>query len=254
MTTNTPSTDHNDTEIGVATVNRALSILEAFSHSKPGLTLAELSEATGLYKSTLLRLYESLNHFGYINRNELGVFTLGPRPMRLASIYKSSLHPAEIVMPFLRSLAERTRESAALYVRAGNTRLCAYRVSSPRAITDNVNEGDTLALFSGASGKVLLAFSGEKGLDFEKIRDAMVYASLGERDPEVASVSSPIFGANEELIGALAISGPIQRFTPEQIVLLKRIVLEVAAQMTTSFGGDPDSYASVLQSQTPSLL
>lgn len=239
-------------EIGVAAVNRALTILEAFTQEKRALTLAELSEATGLYKSTLLRLIESLSHFGYISRSGTGVFTVGPRAMRLAAIYKTSLHPAEIVMPCLRSLAERTRESAALYVRSGHMRMCAYRVSSPRAVSDNVNEGDMLPLSSGASGKILLAFSGEKGVDFDRIREAMVCVSLGERDPEVAAVSCPVFAAGDDLKGALAVSGPIHRFPPELIAAVQPLLLDAARQLTTSFGGDPALYDRVLAG--PELL
>lgn len=241
MSKNTPKPGvaEADADGGVAAVNRALAILDAFTHEKRALTLAELSAATGLYKSTLLRLYESLNRFGYLNRADSGVFTVGPKPMRLAAIYKANLHPAEIVMPFLRTLAERTRESAALYVRSGSTRLCAYRVSSPRAVSDNVNEGDMLPLFSGASGKVLLAFSGEKGADFDRIRQALVCISLGERDPEVAAIACPVFAAGQELKGALAVSGPIHRFTPEQLEAIEPLLLDAARQMTICFGGDP---------------
>jgi DNA-binding IclR family transcriptional regulator len=242
MTHDTSNTQ-TDTELGVAAVNRALAMLDAFTQEKRALSLAELSEATGLYKSTLLRLYESLNRFGYMNRSESGMFTIGPRPMRLAAIYKTNLHPAEVVMPALRTLSERTRESAALYVRAGNARVCAYRVSSPRAVSDNVNEGDMLPLFSGASGKILLAFSGEKGADFDRIRETMICASLGERDPEVAAISCPVFAAGEELKGALALSGPIHRFNAQLIALMEPVLLESAREMTTAFGGDPAVYA-----------
>jgi len=242
MKKNVEKSESDDPEIGVAAVNRALSVLEVFSYEKRAFTLAELSEATGLYKSTLVRLYDSLKHFGYMDRSETGIFTLGPRPLRLAAIYKTNLHPAEVVMPSLRVMVERTRESAALYTRTGNSRVCAYRVSSPRGVSDNVNEGDVLPLHSGASGKILLAFSGEKGVDFDRIRQSMVAVSLGERDPEVAAVSSPVFGEGQALKGALAISGPIHRFTPEVVAHIKPIVFESAVQLTTAFGGESSAY------------
>ena len=49
---------------GVAAVNRALSILVAFDGQAAPLSLSELSRGTGLYKSTILRLLESLLSFG----------------------------------------------------------------------------------------------------------------------------------------------------------------------------------------------
>jgi len=41
---------------GVASVDRALEILAAFEPTDEALTLAELAQRTGLYKSTILRI------------------------------------------------------------------------------------------------------------------------------------------------------------------------------------------------------
>ena len=51
----------------VASVERALSILEAFSDGTSRLSLAELSVRTGFYRSTILRLTDSLRRFGYMS-------------------------------------------------------------------------------------------------------------------------------------------------------------------------------------------
>ena len=144
--------------VGVAAVNRALSLLAAFSSQHRCFTLTQLAEQTGLYKSTVLRLAESLESAGYLFRDREGIYTLGPAPLRLAAIYRSSLHPSEFVMPVLRELSSLTGESAAMYTRAGDKRLCAYRISSPRAISDNVQQDELLSLDKGAGGHVLLAF------------------------------------------------------------------------------------------------
>ena len=56
-------------EGGVAAVDRALSILGAFSESDAKLSLAEISKRTGLYNSTVLRLMKSLEKFGYMYRS-----------------------------------------------------------------------------------------------------------------------------------------------------------------------------------------
>src|SRR5258708_25933095 len=45
---------------GVAAVERALAILDAFGPEDPRLTLAELSQRTTFYKSTILRIAQSL--------------------------------------------------------------------------------------------------------------------------------------------------------------------------------------------------
>ena len=229
-------------ENGVAAVNRALSLLAAFSRSESALTLAQLAERSGLYKSTILRLCESLEAFGYLQRSPDGRYRPGPAPLRLAAIYQSNLHPAEVVMPVLRALAQHTGESAALYVRAGDQRLCAYRATSPRAITDNVRQGDLLPLKQGAGGHVLLAFSGEPGKRYTLLRQRMVSITIGQRDKETAALACPVFGSDQRLEGALSLSGPIQRFTPDAIAAMGERLLTAARQLTTALGGDADAF------------
>lgn len=237
-----PLKDETENHPGVAAVNRALSMLEAFTKEHPALSLAQLAQRTGLYKSTLLRLSESLEHFGYLQRSQAGVFTLGPAPMRLATLYQSSLHPAEIVMPVLRELVAQTSESAAFYVRAGNQRLCAYRVPSSRAVSDNVRQGELLALECGAGGHILLAFSGKVGQRYTDIRQQLYSVTKGERDHETAAVACPVFGPGQALEGALSLSGPIQRFTDPAIKSMKELLQEAARRLTTALGGDTEPY------------
>jgi len=232
-----PLPDH----VGVAAVNRALSILRAFSKDSAALSLAQLAERTGLYKSTILRLAESLEAFGYLGRSATGAFTLGPAPMRLAAVYQTGLHPAETVMPVLRELAQATSESAAFYVRSGSQRLCAYRVGSPRAIGDNLQAGDMLPLDRGAAGHVLLAFAGARGASYERVRADLISVTLGERDRETAAIACPVFGVAQRLEGALSLSGPVHRFTPSAIKRMRRDILAAARRLTAALGGDTDT-------------
>ena len=53
---------------GVAAVERALAILDAFTEQDRSLTLAQVATRTGFYKSTILRLAASLEKKGYLIR------------------------------------------------------------------------------------------------------------------------------------------------------------------------------------------
>lgn len=243
-TSSTSGVDDQTEGVGVAAVNRALSLLAAFSKQHRSFTLTQLAEHTGLYKSTVLRLAESLEVAGYLYRDREGIYTLGPAPLRLAALYRSSLHPSEFVMPALRELSSLTGESAALYTRAGNKRLCAYRISSPRAISDNVQQDELLPLDKGAGGHVLQAFSGEAGERYEDIRSNSYCLTLGERDHETAAMACPIFGAAQKLEGALSVSGPLHRFTPEAVHTIHMHLIATATKITMHFGGDPTVFSS----------
>lgn len=233
-------------ECGVAAVNRALSILDTFTGDMPVLTLAQISQRTGLYKSTILRLLQSLEQFGYVRRTEGGAYVLGATPTRLAALATKSLHPAELVMPVLRALVEATRESASFYVRAGNMRLCAYRVDSPRSVRDHVQVGQLIPLAKGAGGRVLHQFHGMAAGDVAKAASQFVKFTRGERDSETAALACPVFGTGNHLEGALSVSGPIHRFDAKVVARIRRNLVASARELTRNFHGDTTLYSGAL--------
>ncbi len=195
----------------VEAVDRALSLLDAFNGGKPSLSLRELAELTGMYKSTILRLSGSLEHFGYLSRDEHGEFRLGPALVRLASL--SQRDNASLIRPVLQRLADETEETASFYVREGGERVCLFRCNSRQEIRHHLDEGARMALNRGASGRVLLAFADEPGEPFATIRREGYYLSKGERASDVAAVAVPVRAVNGSLVGALSVSGLRSRFT-----------------------------------------
>jgi len=97
-------------EGGVAAVDRALSILDAFCESDAKLSLAEISKRTGLYKSTILRLMKSLEKFGYMYRSDDGAYTLGAKTLFLGTLYQRQFRTSEIVPPVLRKIVAELKE------------------------------------------------------------------------------------------------------------------------------------------------
>jgi DNA-binding IclR family transcriptional regulator len=227
---------------GVAAVERALLILDSFRDSEAGLSLAELSKRTGLYKSTILRLIESLERFDYIRRVPDGTFAVGWKPFRLGAIYQRQFRLADHVRPALELLTIKLNESASFYVPEDGRRVCLYRVESSRSIRDTIREGDSLPLDTGAGGHVLMAFMGMPGDRYAEIRRTLVARSFGERDPETAAIAAPVFRMGRELAGALSLSGPRYRFEGEEARIMSAPLLEVARSLTMSLGGLVDIF------------
>ena len=196
---------------GVAAVDRALTILDAFTDNDRKLTLAELAKRTGLYKSTVIRLAKSLERARYLLRSEDGTYRLGSKVLLLGALYQKNFGTADIVPQTLRQIVEELHEGASFYVRDEAQRLCLHRIESPRAVRDSIHVGDRLPLTVGAAGHVILAFSGLTGERYDQIRKNMYAASFGERDPETAAVACPVLGPDQKFIGALSVSGPRYR-------------------------------------------
>jgi DNA-binding IclR family transcriptional regulator len=201
----------------VEAVERALDLLEAFSDDQNIMTLKDLSEATGFYKSTILRLAGSLIRYQYLMRREDGSYQIGPALLRLGEIFRYNFDSSEVVRPVLRELSRQFNESAAFYIKHEDLRICLYRANANRAIRHEIKEGAQLSLKRGASGRILLAYSGGSDKVSEIIRTQGWYLSEGERDPDVAALSVPVFSPKQKLLGALSISGLRSRFTSEFI-------------------------------------
>ncbi|HKX41745.1 MAG TPA: IclR family transcriptional regulator [Burkholderiaceae bacterium] len=229
-------TNEDDSDGGVAAVDRALSILDALTDDKT--SLAELSKRTGLYKSTLLRLLKSLEKFGYVLRSEDGSYRLGSKLLYLGSLYQRHFDLSAIVPPVLRQLADELHEGASFYVADGEHRVVLHRADASRTVRDLVHEGDRFTLTLGAAGHVLRAFSDARGARFDRIRAAMYAASYGERDPEVAAVACPVFGHGNRLAGAISVSGPRYRIEALGEAKIVPVLFKHCQALTRTLGGD----------------
>ena len=171
---------------GVAVLDRAFAILNAFGPSDDRLSLAELSRRTDLYKSTVLRLLGALEHGGFIRRLTNGQYAIGPQPLRLAALYQRSFQVGPVIDPILQQLSRDLGETASLYVRHGDQRLVLFRVEPTRAVRVSISIGEEFPINKGASGKVLLAFTDTQDPRWEEVRERLWAVSHGERDPETA--------------------------------------------------------------------
>jgi DNA-binding IclR family transcriptional regulator len=176
------------------------------------MTLTQLAGETGLHKSTILRLTNSMAIYGFIQRDSDGVFSVGPSVWRLGLIFRRDFTRREHVAPALRMLADATGETASFYVRSGNERVCLYRENSPNLLRFHVEEGMRLRLSTGASGMVLRHFSGEDVGDTSTFNSFGTAMSVGETNPNISSVSTPVFSRGGALQGALTVSGLASRF------------------------------------------
>lgn len=226
------------TSSGIDVLDRAAAILFAFRRDDLPLTLTELSERTGLYKSTLSRLAGALCHHRLLTRLEDGRFRVGPAALRLAAAYEAGFSLGDVLLSPMRELSAETGEAVSFHVREGDHRVCLYRIASRHSIRAEVQPGDVQPLERGAGGRVLLAFAGEAGAPYDEIRRCCVYMSVGERDPETAGLSAPVFDARGRLVGALGIVGPASRMGPAEMEQYRPRLLQFAARATLALGGD----------------
>ena len=86
-------------------------------------------------------------------------YHLGPRFLRLANRALRELPLRDLAHPVLTRLSETTGESAQLYVRSVDERVCVDAVESPSELRTIVAVGAALPLTKGSAGKLFLAWA-----------------------------------------------------------------------------------------------
>ena len=223
---------------GVAAVERALAILNSFQPGEGSLSLHDIAERTGLYKSTILRLIATLAQSHCIQRLDDGRYQLGSMLLHWGSMYQASMRLEDHVLPVLRKLVEQTLEGASFFTREENVRVCLFRVDSTRTLRDHVRAGDLLPLDKGAAGRVLCGFD-PQFQPKKRTPASPVVLTIGEREPDIAALAAPVFGAGGALRGALAVSGPSTRFDAAAISKISAAVYDAAVDLTRRLGGHP---------------
>ncbi|APZ52206.1 IclR family transcriptional regulator [Salipiger abyssi] len=223
---------------GVEAVDKALRILSLFDSRSPTLSLGEISERSGLVKSSALRLLISLQNAGYITMTTDKRYAVGVEAFRIGQVYQHSLRLEEVIRPVLEDLVRKTGESGSFFRREGNMRVCLFRADTHQPLREHVAEGDAVEIGKGAAGHVFMTYGALAGDvpagadDLARLPDV----SIGERGPGIAGMSAPIFAVGQGMIGALSLSGPSLRLTEERITEMKPHVLAAAATICTRLG------------------
>jgi DNA-binding IclR family transcriptional regulator len=226
---------------GVGVLDRAVDVLDAVEQGARSFT--SIAEATGLTKPTAHRMITALQAHGFLMHVDGVGYALGPRLLNLATTALRELPLRQLARPALEQLARTTGESAQLYVRHGNRRICIDAVESENELRTIVQIGASLPLSRGSAGKIFLAWGPPSDEDVEDIWQSIATTrrrgwadSYGEREEGVGSVSAPIFGPNRHLLAAISVSGPRSRLAPLRSKRYGHAVVGAAKQVEQLIG------------------
>jgi DNA-binding IclR family transcriptional regulator len=236
-----------DNSSGVGVLDKAAVVLSALEAGPA--TLAGLVNATGLARPTAHRLAVALEHHRLVSRDMQGRFILGPRLAELAAAAGEDRLLAA-AGPVLTHLRDVTGESAQLYRRQGDFRVCVAASERVSGLRDTVPVGSALPMTAGSGAQILLAWEepdrlhrGLQGARFTATTLAGVRRrgwaqSIAEREQGVASVSAAVRGPNNRVIAAVSVSGPIERLTRQPGRLHAEAVMNAAGKLTEAIKRD----------------
>ena len=220
---------------GVQSIERAFTILRALSLGPSGVT--DLSERTGLPKSTVSRLLSSLEFERAVSQLDDGTYELGGGISDLGSTIRGGQNAIEIARPHMVELMELTGEAVGLNRFDGSAVRTLLQVDDPASavvVRDWTGEPTPphavpagLAVLAHSSRAVQTAFL-EQDLErhtdrtvtepealrerFATIREDGYAWVFGEFTEDINSVAAPIADSNGRTTMALHIHGPAFRF------------------------------------------
>ncbi|HTU78084.1 MAG TPA: IclR family transcriptional regulator [Solirubrobacteraceae bacterium] len=243
----------------VASVARALSLLEALRESERDVGVNELARKIGVSPSTASRLLATLEGAGLVQREEGGPFRLGMGLVSLADRVLARLDLRALARPVLEALMERTGETATLSVPGEREAITVDSVPSRASVVSMARLGRPSVAHATAVGKVMLAFGGKGGrvslprerelrpltertiTDRAKLAEEVLaarrrgYATVfGEREVDVNAIAAPVFDRTGALAAILGLQAPAARLRDPTRLLAD--LRDGAATLTRALG------------------
>lgn len=255
----------------VRAVDRAIEILQAFSSSKPSMSVLEIQQQVPLSRPTLYRLLETLAAHGLVRSHGTPQrFSLDYCVGRLAQSWTGGLDPVRVGRPIIESLHEQTKETVGLFIARDRQHVCVLELPSPHVMSMSRGIGPMDSLARGASGKAILAFTNEKDLeavlrtlpkgvdrnllleDLAAIRRDGHKIARGEIFAGAVGIAAPYFDHAGTVAGSIIVFGPDVRFDEDRIAWTARRVMESATELSAALGHAPSRGAKPGRASSPS--
>lgn len=239
---------------GAQAALRAVRLLKLFTPNRAELQLNDVAQLARLNKTTAHRLLRALQSEGLIDRNsETGGYSLGPALMALGVQALSSNNLRLRARPLLKRLAEESGETATLEIPIDDSMLILDEVTGDHVIGASANVGTRWPIYATSTGKALIAFE-ENGLarlgehlkpltprtiverselerQLGRIRRTGIAETIDELENGFSGIATVVRGGHGDVLGAMSICGPTQRFDDHRRARLAAALLSAAEQL-----------------------
>lgn len=222
---------------GPRSITRVFDVMKILATTKEGMTLAELSSAVEVPKSTLIDTLRGLCELRYVMQTD-GGYMLGPAAYHFASRIVANRSAPAMIRAAVKQLAAETGESVGFAIADWEIGQAFYSeaVNSTQPVRYAMEPGLRVPLYASAAGRVLLAFADPERVEgylsqanlkiltnetrtspveirenLATIRRQGYCASFGEMLRDTAAIAVPVQGSAGENVGALMLAAPLER-------------------------------------------
>ena len=228
----------------ITALARGLQVLRCFRASERYLGNQEFAERTGLPKPTISRLTHTLTGLGYLDYSPtFGKYSLGASVLSLSYPYLAGLDVRDVARPLMNELAEYSQATVSLGARDSVNMIYLEISQGSQMFRMHMAVGSRVPHGTTAMGRAYLAAlpQGQRAefmeqyreitpkKEWPKLRAGIEQAvedharygfclSLGEWNPEVWAVGTPMVSGDASRILAFNVSGPIFNMTRAKLI------------------------------------
>lgn len=243
---------------GNVTADRALAILEMFSHERRSISAREVAAGLGVARSTTYRYLQTLVSAGYLQESPNNGFQLGSKIVELADVANGRNNLVDLALPQMRAIANRFGQTALLTKHVGTTILCLEQEDAPaQFVRLSYRRGGYMALNAGASALVCVAWLPEDSIrelirieplarisestiidadDFlrrlAQVRHDGHVVTRGEVDVEGMGIAVPIADGTGQMIAGLSLVGIRSRISEDTVPTIVEHLRQASAVIT----------------------
>ena len=248
---------------GIQVIDRAALLLDALSRYAKPTQLKVLSADTELHPSTVHRILQSLIYNRFVEKDNNGLYKLGPRLLQLSNRLYSDIDIRAVAMPYMESLRDQLGETVNLTIREGDVVIYFEKVTPNRMMHVQQVIGSRAPLHVTAVGKLMLAMGGEQEItayvqrtnvpaytqntlsNYQQLyKDCMLSHERGygldneEAEIGVGCIGVLIHDRSGQVAAGLSVSAPIERRRKSWI----DAIAKAGQGISTALGYDPGSF------------
>lgn len=252
---------------GTQAILRAIAVLKRFDDQHPEWTLAELTRALDLNKTTVFRLLSALESEGLIARGSSGeTYVLGPELVAMAGYALRNIDLRSLARPTLEKLAETSGETASLEILSGDEMLIIDEIVGGHLVSGVRSIGTRWPLHGTSTGLALLATWSPQQREAYLQRDLAAvtphtitdpralrnllakfsqqgYALSDEMlEPDLVAIGAPVVNVDGFAEAAISIYGPKSRLNDRCVQIMAAKVRQAASDISASLGYRPLVY------------
>lgn len=246
---------------GIRVLKRGIAVLNCIASENRSLGVTEISNSTGLSKTTVHRILATFLDSNVLIKDSSGTYQIGPSVLIWGDAYGYKSGLIEISRPFIEDISSDSQETVHLFSYENGSAYYIYKKESSHPVGMKSRIGSRINLYCTAAGRAILASLPKDELMryfaeiemkkrtpstitdredlihlLERVREAGFAEENQENEEGIRCLASVILDHKGYPVGAMSLSAPAYRFSSEERDIFGPDIRDKAQLISTKLG------------------